>query len=158
MKKLKIAFSIVAVLMVVFVASGFLHLQGVCISEARVLSDEEKLHRMIEDIYTRSTITVEIMKPDESGKPSPYFEAYKQVPYASVEEFLKQNPGCCKLGNYEKWGNIPNSSSTWFSQFMGVYAGEVDVTYNARYIDESGDQKQAPVRTIRRIQNCGVVP
>jgi hypothetical protein len=158
MKKLKIAVSTAAVFIAVFVASGFLHLQGVCISEARVLPDEEKLNKMIEDIYNRSVVEVEIMKPGKSGKPRPYREAYQQVPYESVDEFLKQNPDCCEFGNYEKWGNLPSSSSTWFSKFMGVYAGEVDVIYNARYIDEDGNEQHTTAKTYRTIQNCGVVP
>lgn len=158
MKKLRKILSAIAVLAAIILASGFLHLQGVCISEARVLSDEEKLRRIIENVNSREIISVDIKKPDESGTPRPYLEAYKQVPYASVDEFLKQNPDCCKFGNYEKLGNTPSSPSTWFSRFMGVYAGEAEINYTARYLDEHGAEKQTPYGGWRTIQNCGLVP
>jgi hypothetical protein len=54
------------------------------------LSDQEKIRIAVKAAYNRSYLSISNTKKEKGG-------VFKQVPYASVDEFLKRNPKCCKV-------------------------------------------------------------
>ena len=88
MKRHKILTGVGALLLVP-VTLGGLNYSGMCIPEGRWLSDEEKIDIVIKKIIAAKQVY--LMYGVAGSKD------YEMIPYASVEEFKKENPNCCEV-------------------------------------------------------------
>lgn len=119
---------------------------GLCVSEGQFLSHKD---------YFKGAIDIVIRDPvDGVGEEVAGGTVYKLVRsqrYSDADEFLKENPNCCKF--------IPANSGdggaeiSILDRLSGVRA--VEVSYDKRYISEGNLQKSSSVRAPVVVSSCG---
>jgi hypothetical protein len=119
---------------------------GVCISEGKVLSDQD---------YFKGAINSVIHDPvDGVIEDFPGASISKLVHsqrYSSPEEFLHENPNCCKFVPANSGDGGPGISI--LDRLRGV--STVQVSYAKRYTDESGAAKSTGVMAKVAVRSCG---
>ena len=126
--------------------------EGVCIELDRPLTDDEKIRAVIE-MMNRAPMRG-VKEPIPGSKGTGYYPR-KRIPFASVDDFLKENPNCCSVEIRDKHYNEEESWGP--SKASGAYAGHVTVNYTLHYLDENGIARTTPDTMVWTIQNCGVV-
>jgi hypothetical protein len=118
---------------------------GFCFREWRFLSDRDYFIAAIGEILKIETYP-EVL--DSSG--STMFLPVNVLPYATVEQFLQQNPNCCRVISHED-GPWPSLGE----RLWGAAAALVSMTYKLNYSAASGRPETAAGSTIYVITNCG---
>ena len=107
-------------------------------------------------------------------KPAPTDDVMKLfilIPYASKDEFLRENPGCCQLTPYRSRQNIfgydpefisfnfPGNSPTirpGDERASGKGNGMFNFRRKVRYLDQQGVRKEIEItETYIGVDNCG---
>jgi hypothetical protein len=111
------------------------------------LTDEEKIKFAFNYHNKRETIPIDT--------PSKGTQYYKQIRYASFEEFIKKNPGCCKVnpgGGYD----LPPPS--FLDRITGYNSADAIVLeFDVRYLDKKGNKKTKKIKIENNLQNCGSI-
>ncbi|MDJ0615780.1 MAG: hypothetical protein QNJ63_03365 [Calothrix sp. MO_192.B10] len=122
-----------------------LNYSGFCFAQIRYLSDEEKLRLAFNSINNAEKLDVE----NKDGK-SVYRE---QIPYKSFDEYIKENPDCCKI-NPRGGSDLP--PPRFSDRIFGYHSGElIVINFKVRYIDDNGKQIIQETRIDNTLQNCG---
>jgi hypothetical protein len=133
---------------------GTLNYSGMCMSEGRWLSDEERIKLEIERIVGRKKEYISELHKNNDGYS--YGGHHDVIPYKSVEEFKKINPDCCSIRK-----KPTQSFAEFFGRMLGADSGKmVVVNYLQRFYYEGEliEQLVAPdLAHIRYQNNCGVV-
>jgi hypothetical protein len=139
----------------VVVAAGALTYSGCCIWQMRYVSDEEKIRNVVSRI-------VSVMM---QGKDRHYHMAVrtdqgyveypesKIVPYASVEDFLKENENCCSVGLRSGLEHIPR---TFVRRLVGAVSDFVVVKYKRQFVDAEGTLHSEYVTAQIAVDACGI--
>jgi hypothetical protein len=130
------------------VSIAALNYRGVCLSQMRTLSEEEKVDAAIGPLLgARGARHFERVdgKLVETNAPT-------TVPYASVSEFKAANPGCCRTGAA---AGDQADEPTFVRRVTGVVADVVMVEYAMRTVGQDGVQTEQKVVTRQSISNCG---
>jgi hypothetical protein len=114
---------------------------GFCYSKGRFLSEREKIDAAIRDALYSYPPPLTSLR----GAPK------DSIPYASVEEFRRINPDCCRLSNSAR--GAPDVS--FLSRVQGTNSTYVLVDYLVRYRDEHGNVVSEHSSTFAAITNCG---
>ncbi len=122
-----------------------LNYSGFCFAQMRYLSDEEKLRLAFNSINNAEELAVEI----KDGK----IVDREHIPYKSFDEYIKENPDCCKI-------NPPGGSDLppprFSDRIFGYHSGElIVINFKVRYIDDEGKQRIKEIRIPKTLQNCG---
>lgn len=140
---------IVTGLVLLLTPVAYQNYRGVCRAEGRVLTDDELIRRVVASINSKPTVIVRLSDVN--------YQKFPYVPYASVDDFLKENPQCCNVSPI----NIPIPLD-W--RFRGMAYKSVDVTqYLARYVQENGYITSAVIKSIESgdgaylVENCGTI-
>lgn len=143
MQKKLLAFGLLALVAIVIVRSG-LNYAGYCLAEGRWLTDEEIFRKQIARIIQQDKIYLQLPKRGNVH--------YKAVKYKSVEEFLKQNPNCCKMHRFGPDGGVGIS---FRAKINGDYLDGMGIYYKARYLDKTGKIKELNRSVYPIVNNCG---
>jgi hypothetical protein len=128
------------------IVAALLSNAGLCVPEGRFLSEKD---------YFKGAIEVVIRDPvDGVGEEVAGGVIYKLVHsqrYSDADEFLKENPNCCKF--------IPANSGDGGAEIAILDrlsgARAVEVSYDKRYVSETGQQKTSRVRAPVVVTSCG---
>ncbi|MDJ0620664.1 MAG: hypothetical protein QNJ63_28680 [Calothrix sp. MO_192.B10] len=113
---------------------------GFCFAQMRYLSDEEKIRSVFDYQNARSRLPIN-------------FQYYDHIKYESFDEYIKENPDCCRINTGEA---SEVASSNFVDRIFGFNSGDVIFTdFQVRYLDENGKQTKQVVRFYNRVQNCG---
>lgn len=147
-----ITISLVLALLLAFVISlavaGSLNYSGFCVSKAQHLSDQDLITSAVDRINHNEYINLR----DDAGV---YYGA-KAILYADSADFLSQNPNCCNI-TVGLRGGEDTPPPTVLSRMLGLYRGDVNITYKARYFNHLGSQEQIIIKTRIPMTNCGLV-
>jgi hypothetical protein len=129
------------------IAASFGSNMGVCISEGRLLRDED---------YFNSAVNVVIHDPvDGAVEYVPGASISKLVHsqrYSGVNEFLGEFPECCKFVAANSGDGGPEIG-IW-DRIRGVRT--VELSYRKRYAADDGAQKSARVTAKVAVTSCGI--
>jgi hypothetical protein len=142
-------------LLVASVGVGGLNYAGVCTPRLHILSDQEKI--LTAAAYANAATAIYITSvSQQNGLPHYETKMYAPVPYKDAADFLRQNPHCCHItiGKGERGPEDPTSPDI-VSRLLGLYVGDVNVSYIAHYVDDSGKAQSAPYKTMITLGNCG---
>jgi len=138
-------------LLFIFISVYFgLNYSGMCISQMRWLSNEEKIMSVIEEINSRGNIRIE-----ENGK----YVDMRKVPYKDTESFLENNPECCKIGppvsgsSSGMDGAYPDFSF-WDQKIWGFGGAQIEGHYYAMYENKLGDKSKDRKWIFKQMTNC----
>ncbi|MGF1672817.1 MAG: hypothetical protein ACFCUV_03925 [Rivularia sp. (in: cyanobacteria)] len=119
---------------------------GFCFAQMCYLSDQEKI-RSVFDFQNARRDLLNVVGVEESN--------YKYIKYESFDEYIKENPDCCKI-NSERTHDVPSPSFS--DRIFGFNSGDFIFTdFKVRYIDEKGKQRMREYRFENSVQNCGKV-
>lgn len=111
----------------------------------RYLSDEEKI---------RAVFNVQNNRTDLLTYVVPLGPKYEYIEYESFEEYLAENPNCCRINPGGPYEAAP--SSFWDRIIFGYDSGDmVVVDFKVRYLDKSGNRGFKEVRFDNQLSNCG---
>ena len=113
----------------------------------RYLSDEEKLRLLFNDLNQAKEFSV----PTKNGQTVDR----EHIPYKSFDEYIKENPDCCKI-------NPPGGSDLapplFSDRIFGYHSGElIVINFKVRYIDDSGKRRIKEIRIPESLHNCGKI-
>jgi hypothetical protein len=145
---IKLFLAIVIILAILILVPLSLNYVGVCLPKGRILSDREKIRIAAE--YFNNQPAVGKRTPDR-GRVS-----YDYIPYSSTEEFLQNNPNCCRVIFEPKGYKDILRPITFWDRASGAYRGGVEVIYNAKYVDESGKKASFQNRMYVEMGNCKI--
>lgn len=129
-------------------AYAFASYGGYCISERRFLSDQEFFEAAVTRIIERPTAQLVLSKPSSTT-----FKSVNVIKYENPESFHEKNPDCCRVVGHNIGDEGPYTS---FSQRVFGYAAKiVSITYQIKYIDESGAEKSVSKTEQFAVTNCG---
>ena len=115
--------------MLLLMVFGSLNYSGFCFKEMRYLSDEEKIRGAIAANHTiKGNQKWRRSSYDKLGRVSEYEVV---IPYADVDEFLRENPNCCRV-IYK--GFADDRPPGFFEKIFGTCNYGVRMTYTYRYI------------------------
>jgi len=105
----------------------------------------------------------EIEKAEQMESPDDARERFTLIPYDSKGEFLRENPGCCKLTTYPARQNIFGYEILFFEEpssgnerASGMGDGMFVFKHKVRYMDQGGIRKEAEATKIYiGVNNCG---
>ncbi len=139
---------IILVLSLIFIS--YINTLGVCLTEVRWLTDEEKI-RVVFDRINRMEKT-SINYPLKSN----HWLEVEREPYASYEDFKNKNPDCCLVGEkvITKEGVI--ESNSFLNSMFGRFGGYVSISYIERFRIGSRLENQK-LSKYYSVSNCGVV-
>lgn len=164
-------------LITVFVAYAVLNYSGFCWAEKRYLTDAEKIRLAAGAVigsgrpnFNHINDYMREQPGGDSGREyeleyKDYFDekiwrrnddgSYTRIGRVNVDEFLRQNPNCCKVVGITNKSIFPYS--LWY-RLWGDYRAAVEIKYTARFLDKQGNivefknYKEYPV-----VKNCGYV-
>ncbi|MDJ0615782.1 MAG: hypothetical protein QNJ63_03375 [Calothrix sp. MO_192.B10] len=115
---------------------------GFCFAQMRYLSDEEKIRSVFDYQNARSELPIN-------------FKYYEHIKYESFDEYIKENPDCCKI-NSKRGHDVP---VPWFlDRIFGFNSGDfIFIDFKMRYVDEKGKQRIKTLNFENAVQNCGKV-
>ncbi len=150
MRLTKILFGIAALLGTAVLTSSTLTYSGLCISQMRYVSDEEKIRAVVSQLLGRSDVKhFELTDSGLVEVPGP-----TPIVYRSIEEFFEINKGCCSIGPRGGDGYI---EPTFRRRITGIIADIVVVDYLDRYIDEHGAKQSRLLTGQVAVDVCGRV-
>ncbi len=119
-----------------------LNYSGFCFAQMRYLSDEEKIRSVFDYQNARSELPIN-------------FKYYEHIKYESFDEYIKENPDCCKI-NSKRGHDVP---VPWFlDRIFGFNSGDfIFIDFKMRYVDEKGKQRIKTLNFENAVQNCGKV-
>ncbi|MDJ0620663.1 MAG: hypothetical protein QNJ63_28675 [Calothrix sp. MO_192.B10] len=113
----------------------------------RYLSDEEKLRLVFNDINNAEKLGV----PTKDGK----MVDREHIPYKSFDEYIKENPDCCKI---KPPGGSDLAPPRFSDRIFGYHSGEpIVINFKVRYIDDNDKQIIQKIRIDNSLQNCGKI-
>ena len=141
MKFLKRHPVVFALLLLIGTPAG-LNYSGFCMAEGRWLSEEEKI-RLVADYHNnRQTLPIGA-------------ENFVQRKYQNVDEFLKQNPDCCKVNPGGPYDLPPPS---FLDRVTGFNSGDaVETEFIAFYYDAGNNLKSHQLKYHNSLTNCGKI-
>lgn len=152
--KIHIKYKIVAILSALCISSlaGYLNSRNVCLTKLRPLTEKEMVLSFVE--YTNLPRDILLQVPSSSGN---YIKA-KYLPYKTQNEFLKNNPECCRVSLNGMYTPNPVLES-----LLGMRAATITGSYKLRFqlpdskiitrkITLNGDTAMAPI-----VSNCGKI-
>ncbi|MDJ0615784.1 MAG: hypothetical protein QNJ63_03385 [Calothrix sp. MO_192.B10] len=108
----------------------------------RYLSDEEKIRSVFDYQNARSELPIN-------------FKYYEHIKYESFDEYIKENPDCCKI-NPPRGSDLP--PPRFSDRIFGYHSGElIVINFKVRYIDDSGKRRIKEIRIDRSLHNCGKI-
>jgi hypothetical protein len=145
--------------------SAGLHKVGVCISEGRILSDDEKIESAFSDIYrsvtSRESIAVHINTREDKSFP-------QYNPYSDAKDYMSHHPHCCEIvrRNYSTTYQSKDSSSVSGDDFKYVPSSFwewvygfnrylVRAAYHTFYIDNNNNIRETVRAEFGAVNNCG---
>lgn len=174
MKKYNIIGGIGLIIFACCIISAELHKKGYCISEGRVLSDQEIFDiaaryafEATQKKYSTSPDRAETIKENAKKNGIEIDEKildkqgeYQVVPYKNFEEFLQKNPNCCEYyqRNLEPVGFLTTSfvpNPSFFTWVLGMDVDWVFVRYRIRIVNHSGGISTVPGTETYMMTNCG---
>ena len=150
MKKLIFIFSIV--LMAACAGLGLMaayNYDGYCFENKKYMSPEERKHALVEHII--KTYPPAIMKTTVAGGFA-FNPPSKPVRYASVEDFLAENKSCCQIVAIR---DETEGAPSFLEKITGTVRDYVKVSYDVKFLDEEGRQKNIKQITSFAMSNCG---
>lgn len=121
---------------------------GYCFPEMKVLSNEEKIRAVVENVLRKYPPAV-IRTPVDGGwsVSSPN----KPIYYKDVDEFLTLNPNCCEFTKIRD----PEEGGPYFMERLtGTVSGYARIDYQVRYWDGEGTESVLSKNHLA-ISNCG---
>src|SRR5262249_43139687 len=100
---------------------------GFCLTHFRYLSDDEFIDAAIFDVMSSGGHSI-------AGANESYirFRPAREIRYQTVADFRRGNPNCCRIvQNDPRWVGL-------FDEIYGRAAKSVELTYQVRYVTESG--------------------
>lgn len=132
----------------VFIVLPVLNYSGMCVSEGRWLSDDEKIRNILSVVTQNERIAIKTEK-----KGTQYFNKAKKE---SVDDFLENNSNCCAVN--PKSGPYDLPPPTFMQRVTGFNAAEpIEIKYQTSYVDENGDIKNTSTKEIYLLTNCGKI-
>lgn len=117
---------------------------GFCFTQARFLSEQALYRAAVSQVLTDRQVHL----PGQGG----FLAPEHPVPYASVDEFLRINPGCCsRLVGYLPVGSL----DACIGRLLGAYRAYVEVRFFVRYLGDDGVVHSAPEVRHVFVSNCG---
>lgn len=105
---------------------------GLCLSEMRYLSDDEKIRvavsRVIEVLDARNRALANAGSEKDAMNQGP-------LAYHSVDKFLELNPNCCAVNDFGPEGIGP---PTFLQRLLGIYSTVVEVHFRDSYAEADG--------------------
>jgi hypothetical protein len=114
---------------------------GYCASQGRFLTEEERIHAVINQINRRS-----VFRADINGKDV----TYTRVRYKDANDFLERNPGCCRI-------EPANSLEIWLNKLGASSFSKVIIEYDNHYVDETGIEHSSRVQIVDLASACGYI-
>jgi hypothetical protein len=145
----------VGLLLIASVSLGGLNYAGVCTSRLHMLTDQEKIIAAV--TYANAASAIYITTPSQQNGSTHYeTKLYTPIPYKDATAFLAENQHCCHIttGQGGRRPEDPPAPDT-FARILGLYAGDVNISYTAHYVDENGKAQYAPYNTMITLGNCG---
>lgn len=135
---------------------------GLCYSQKRFLSDEEKRNLVIDYIIRTEKANFEYFQSIKAMNESDGYRRYieknlddEPIPYRDIEEFLALNPNCCQVTtNYKSIGGEGDTVSCW-NRLIGFKSSVVGIRYLKRYRDNKGIIQTKRLEIFPGISNCG---
>ena len=115
--------SVLLFVVVVLGVPSTLNYSGFCISKGKWLSDDELIRQQITELNRHSYI-----------QDSVHFPNMPRIRYASVEEFISENPDCCKLAG--RYSTKRNFGLTALDSILGVNRGLLTLQFKDYYSDK----------------------
>ncbi len=135
----------------VLIFIGGMNYSGFCFAKMKYLTYDEKVLIVFND--TNNKGLGEWRRTTVDGGKS--YSVLKIIPYASFEEFTKENPNCC---------GIKRGTEISPSDFFDLIAGNgyniderVTINYKVRYLDKNGNDSSTDLKLDRVVTNCGKV-
>ncbi len=118
-----------------------LNYSGFCFAQMRYLSDEEKIRSVFNYQNARKSLYAN--------------ELREHIPYKSFDEYIKENPDCCKI-NSKRGHDVPSPS--FVDRIFGFNSSDFIFTdFKRRYVDEKGKQIIKEFSFGNSVGNCGKV-
>jgi hypothetical protein len=140
----------IAIIVVLLLSVGSLSVGGFCFGQRRFLSDQEFIDAAILDrMKGRGSYLLHSI--DGKNK-----TAISGIPYASKDEFNRENPDCCRIVSF----NYPRDSGPQFTlldQIGGNAAELVYVRYKERWTEYGQLKNQIVDNSYLGLTNCGEV-
>lgn len=149
--KLILLTMITLVLVVIVILS--LNYAGFCFAERRFLSDEEKIKIAIKYILSTYPPVIDLFEERNEivvkiGRNTPA----DPIRYDSMEDFLSQNPSCCKITKtMERSGYTVRLEH----KLLGSVNTFVELKFKVKYVDEKGIVRTAMKTRYVAVSNCG---
>jgi hypothetical protein len=142
----------VSVLAVAVSGIPALNYSGYCFEQHRYLADEEIVRAAVErvmGVYPPVVDVVEMVDGQAGilGRLAPM----NAVPYASADEFLRINEGCCELRHRDPEGYRPSL----YERLTGRSRTLVRLEFAVRYVDRYGNPLSVTDEAFFAISNCG---
>lgn len=137
---------------------------GLCYSQKRFLSDEEKLNIIIENILSSEAESFKYYKSvillDKNNERRIQLEKEypgEPVPYRDINEFFILNPKCCTVSDKYIIGGYEYSIAhiTFWSRLIRAVSLVITIKYLERYRDSEGIIHTKPISHDWVIGNCG---
>jgi hypothetical protein len=141
---LLIPMAIVIGLISLLVPAAYQNYRGICRKVGRVLTDEELIRQVVAQINDRPSFSF----LSENG-----FVHYPYVAYPSVDEFLGNNPDCCRVTS------LGNDTDEFSLRLEGAAYKHVSLRYIVRYRDAEGIQRETVTSSdgAYLVGNCGEI-
>jgi len=140
-KNISIIFSLFFILFTYF----GLNYSGMCISQMRWLSDEEKIRLAVDRVNSREFTTV-----------TPNRILVTRVPYKSIDDFIEKNSECCGLGPpvMTSEGTFPDFSF-WDQKIWGFGGAHVGGKFDQIYTKDDINILSEMQWMFVKMTNCG---
>ena len=138
---------ILVILLFSLVTFFSLNYSGFCFDQMRYLSNEEKIRLVFEHQNDGTTIRI----VDANNR----MHKYEKIRYSNFEEFVQENPNCCRINPGGSYDIPPDRFS---ERITGFNSGDLIVlNFKIRYWDEKGNQHSKTVESLNRLRNCGKI-
>ncbi len=134
---------------IVLLSLGTLNYSGMCISERRYLTDQEKFRKFVSHVI-RNVPGRGYVENNTGDR-----NIQKVIPYRTADEFFKTNPNCCEFGPTAGNGIEPMPAPSLVDRALGKATDVIVRRYLIRYIDAHGHQKSFEVGGQTWADSCG---
>lgn len=146
---IKFIIIISAIVSLYLVFGGAMNYTGFCWDQKRYLSEEERIRIAIKGINELDFVYIQDKAKNDGG------DNFDYIRYKNVEEFLKQNPSCCRVLYSPYKDHV--SPRRLMDRIWGTSGGTVEINFKARYRDKRGKEKEGEATWYVNQQNCGTV-
>lgn len=124
---------------------------GYCFEKNRYLTFDDKIEHIFKSINGRKTIYLSVDNK---------LTEFENLPYASFEEYLKENPDCCSLipvnNRISPVYELSLAPPDFIERITGNHSGEViTVKFRHNYFDRGGQLTFMNLKHTRVLTNCG---